>query len=154
MNQLQSAVEQLLNKKEYHPAIVELLHLILEGKMFGVERDKVLSAHNIRRISDVKEYTLPIIIDYAKICLEDGILGDNEMHNVKMLKLFFGIEEGDFYKNNLKTQVDEIIVLQLRNIYADGVVDKYEALHLGELQNLFGLSFDQFELIVNRLVSQ
>lgn len=152
MNQLQSAVEQLLTRKTYHQIIIELLHLILDDKMTGLERDKVLSIHKIRRISDMKEYTLPVIIDYAQISLEDGILEDTEMHNVTMLKLFFSIKEGDFYKNNFKQQVDEIIMLQLQKIYADRSVNKEEAMHMGELQELFGLSFDQFVTLVEQLM--
>lgn len=151
MNQLQTAVTQLLTKNEYHPVIVRLLQLILSDKMNSLDRDNVLHSYGIRRITDIKSHTLPVILDYAMISLEDNFLEETEMRNVKMLKLFFCIEEGDFYKNNLPKRVEEIIILQLKRIYADGVVDTEEALQMGELQNLFGLSYDQFEAIVKKL---
>ena len=99
MNQLQTAVSQQLTRNEYHPVIVKLLQLILSDKMNSLERDKVLHSCGIRRVSDIKSHTLPVILDYAIISLEDNFLEDTEMRNIKMLKLFFGIEEGDFYKN-------------------------------------------------------
>ncbi len=151
MNQLQTAVSQQLTRNEYHPVIVKLLQLILSDKMNSLERDKVLHSCGIRRITDIKSHTLPVILDYAIISLEDNFLEDVEMHNIKMLKLFFGIEEGDFYKNNLQKRVEEIITIQLKRVYADGVVDTSEALQIGELQNLFGLSYDQFEAIVHQV---
>lgn len=151
MESLISVVGKLLSTHEYHPVVVELLKLILNNQLSGLERDKVLSMHGIRRISDMKEHTLVVILDYAFVCLEDGKLEDAEMHNMKMLKLFFGIEEGDFYKNNLESKVNAIIGEQLRKIYADGVVDYEEALHMGDLQNLFGLSYGQFETIVKQI---
>ena len=107
--------------------------------------------YGIRRITDIKTHTLPVILDYAMVSLEDNYLEETEMRNVRMLKLFFGIEEGDFYKNNFQKRVERIIILQLNHIYADGIIDTTEALQMGELQNLFGLSYDQFESIVYKV---
>lgn len=151
MNQLQTAITQLLIKNEYHPVIVQLLQLILSDKMNSLDRDNVLHSYGIRRITDIKSHTLPVILDYAIVSLEDNFLEETEMRNIKMLKLFFAIEEGDFEKNSLQRRVEEIIILQLQRIYADGVLDTADALQMGELQNLFGLSYDQFEAIVKRL---
>ncbi len=153
MNQLGNAVTQLLAKKEYHPVVVDLLQLIVQGKMNSIDRDSVLRTYNIRRISDIKEHTLPVILDYALVSLEDGVIETAEMNNVKLLKAFLGIEEGDFYRNKLQKDVETIITLQLHKIYGDGVVDAQEALQMGELQNLFGLSYDQFETIVKSTIS-
>lgn len=151
MNQLQTAVNQLLTKNDYHPVIIRLLQLILSDKMNSLERDNVLRVYGIRRITDIKTHTLPVILDYAMVSLEDNYLEETEMRNVRMLKLFFGIEEGDFYKNNFQKRVERIIILQLNHIYADGIIDTTEALQMGELQNLFGLSYDQFESIVYKV---
>lgn len=148
MNQLQTAVTQLLTKNDYHPVIIRLLQLILSEKMNSLD---VLRVYGIRRITDIKTHTLPVILDYAMVSLEDNYLEETEMRNVRMLKLFFDIEEGDFYKNNFQKRVERIIILQLNHIYADGIIDTTEVLQMGELQNLFGLSYDQFENIVYKV---
>ena len=120
--------------------------------MNSLALDKVLAEKGIRRITDIKEKTLDVLLDYADIILEDDVLTPEELTNLKMLKLFFRIEEGDFQKNNKFNRVQTIIIKQLEKLYADNILDEQEALHQSDLQGVFGLGFDEYEKIVQKVV--
>lgn len=56
----------------------------------------------------------------------------------------FDIEEGDFFKHR-QHEVQRVLSRQFGRLYADGMVDKGEAVHNVYLQEIFGLSYDQFD---------
>ena len=119
--------------------------------MSSLALDKALAEKGIRRITDIKEKTLDVLLDYADIILEDDILTSDELRNLKMLKLFFRIEEGDFQKNNKFARVESIIIRQLEKLYADNILDEQESLHQSELQGVFGLGYDEYANIVKKV---
>lgn len=151
---IQETAQELIARKEYPEVIKGALQLIIDGQMNSVALDKVLSEKGIRRITDIKEKTLDVLLDYADIILEDDILTPDELRNLKMLKLFFQIEEGDFQKNNKSARVESIIVSQLEKLYADNILDEQEALHQSELQGVFGLGYDEYENIVKKVAKK
>ena len=122
--------------------------------MNSLALDKVLADKGIRRITDIKGKTLDVLLDYADIILEDDILTSDELRNLKMLKLFFRIEEGDFQKNNKFARVESIIVRQLEKLYADNKLDEQEAMHQSDLQGVFGLGYDEYAKIVNKVAKK
>ena len=143
-----------MSRNEYPDVIKDALQLIVEGQMSSLALDKVLAEKGIRRITDIKEKTLDVLLDYADIILEDDSLSQEELRNLKMLKLFFRIEEGDFQKNNKFARVESIIVRQLEKLYADNIIDEQEALHQSDLQGVFGLGFDEYTNIVNKVAKK
>lgn len=151
---IQETAKELIARREYPEVIKGALQLIIDGQMNSVALDKVLSEKGIRRITDIKEKTLDVLLDYADIILEDDILTPDELRNLKMLKLFFQIEEGDFQKNNKSARVESIIVSQLKKLYADNILDEQEALHQSELQGVFGLGYDEYENIVKKVAKK
>ena len=151
---IQETAKELIARREYPEVIKGALQLIIDGQMNSVALDKVLSEKGIRRISDIKEKTLDVLLDYADIILEDDILTPNELRNLKMLKLFFQIEEGDFQKNNKSARVESIIVSQLEKLYADNILDEQEALHQSDLQGVFGMGYDEYENIVKKVAQK
>ena len=151
---IQETAQELIARKDY-PAVEVIkaaLQLIIDGQMNSLALDKVLAEKGIRRITDIKEKTLDVLLDYADIILEDDVLTPEELTNLKMLKLFFRIEEGDFQKNNKFNRVQTIIIKQLEKLYADNILDEQEALHQSDLQGVFGLGFDEYEKIVQKVV--
>lgn len=154
MNSLQESVSQLIETKNYPDVIEEALRLIVDGKMNSFELDKLLKSKNIRRISDMKEYTLDVILDYAEMALADNILTNEEIKNMRMLKLFFNIQERDFEKNGKMNRVNAILMEQLERLYADNFIDKEEMLHKTELQGLFDLNYDEYCQIVNKVAKE
>lgn len=151
---IQETAKELIARREYPEVIKGALQLIIDGQMNSVALDKVLSEKGIRRISDIKEKTLDVLLDYADIILEDDILTPDELMNLKMLKLFFQIEEGDFQKNNKSARVESIIVSQLEKLYADNILDEQEALHQSDLQGVFGMGYDEYENIVKKVAQK
>lgn len=149
---IQETAQELIARKDYPEVIKAALQLIIDGQMNSLALDKVLAEKGIRRITDIKEKTLDILLDYADIILEDDVLTPEELTNLKMLKLFFRIEEGDFQKNNKFNRVQTIIIKQLEKLYADNILDEQEALHQSDLQGVFGLGFDEYEKIVQKVV--
>lgn len=151
---VQETAHELIARKEYPEVIKAALQLIADGQMSSLTLDKVLAKKGIRRITDIKEKTLDVLLDYADIILEDDVLTTEELTNLKMLKLFFRIEEGDFQKNNKFARVESIIVRQLEKLYADNILDEQEALHQSDLQGVFGLGYDEYAKIVNKVAKK
>ena len=148
---LKETAQELIARKEYPEVIKAALQLIVDGKMSSLALEKVLAEKGIRRITDIKEKTLDVLLDYADVILEDDVLTPEELANLKMLKLFFRIDEGDFQKNNKFERVESIIVRQLEKLYADNILDEQEALHQSDLQGVFGLGYDEYANIVNKI---
>ena len=111
----------------------------------------VLEELQIKSLSNYKADALKILILYIRLALNDNILCNEEKNNIKFLKLLFGIKDGDFKDNkSIFTQVKNIINIQLQLIYLDDDnIDNSEALHKVDLQEVFGLSYDDFLNITN-----
>lgn len=154
MTNLQNSLIILLQRNTYSEIQCDLLNVLINdplGNLDVLQRDIFLKSRNIRRISDIKVYTLPIIIDYANLCLEDGWLTEEEISNITLLKLFLGVKEGDFYRNTLKNDVRNVLLKHLRLLYADGQITPQEALLMSNMQGLFGLSFSEYEEIIKEI---
>lgn len=148
---IQETASELIARNEYPEVINDALQLVVDGQMNSIALDKVLAEKGIRRITDIKEKTLDVVLDYADMILEDDILTPEELQNMKMLKLFFRIEERDFEKNQKFKRVEAIIIKQLEKLYADNILDEQEALHQSDLQGVFGLGYDEYSEIVNKV---
>lgn len=151
---IQESTRELMSRNEYPEVIKDVLQLIVEGQISSLALDKVLANYGIRRITDIKEKTLDVLLDYADIILEDDSLSQEELRNLKMLKLFFRIEEGDFQKNKKYPRVEAIIVRQLDKLYADNILEYQEELHQSDLQGVFGLGHDEYMKIVNKVANE
>lgn len=151
---IQESVRELISRYEYPDVIKAALQLIIDGQMNSLALDKVLASSGIRRITDIKEKTLDVLLDYADLILEDDLLSQEELRNFKMLKLFFRVDEGDFQKNNKFQRVETIIVNQLEKLYADNILEYQEELHQSDLQGVFGLGHDEYMKIVNKVANE
>ena len=152
MTELQSTLAQVLSHNTYKELTTALVKLIIdnpEGRIDPLARNELLRQYNIRRISDIKEQSLSVVLAYAEQCLEDGVMTDEEIKNMTLLKAYFGIEEGDFYRNNRQADVHRILSEQLTKMYADGVIDRNEAMLQSEMQGMFGLSYGEYESFIN-----
>ena len=116
--------------------------------MNSLARNEYLAKYG-QSIDDIKSESLSVIIDFAKSCLTDNYLSEEEMQNIGLLKLFLHIKDGDFIEFGRKDEVQEILSLQLEKMYEDNVINKDEAFNKTKLQELFGLSYDEFLDIVN-----
>jgi hypothetical protein len=85
---------------------------------------------------------LHLIFAYIKIALDDQIITDNEIQEIKFLKNLFNIQRGDFLYHN-KSDVELLIQNQLEKIYEDGYVSDKESSLKNAIQEIFDLSYDE-----------
>ena len=142
--QLQDAFKSIIAIDTLSPHIMDLAKLIHNGELDKESIEKVLKAHKIRKIERIKKGILDLLIAYINLILKDHIITDAEKKNIELLKKYFKIKEGDFYKYR-RDAVAECLTRQFELIYSDNVIDKNEALHNVGLQDLFDLSYDQIE---------
>ena len=150
MEHIKKAVKELLEERNYTPMMVRALNLIIDDKMNSIALKQCLSESGYT-MSMIKPEALQVILDYSEIILEDDVLTENEIRIITLLKMFFQIKDGDFYTFGKKEIVDSVLTAQLKKLYADGKIDKEEALMKTDLQGLFCLSYDQFLVVVNKV---
>ena len=128
---------QLLGQNGFKTTKRDILNLL---KDFG-EKEGLLG---------FKSRAITILLFYIKIALQDNLLSPEEMYNVRYLKRLFDLEEGDLSSDSKNaTEIAAIIKVQMELIYADKSVNKDEALHKVNLQEIFGLNYDEFLKLSN-----
>ena len=150
---LKTAFQIIASKDKVQGNLLRVCELLYEKGMDSRRDDinSVLEELKIKSITSFKNEALKILILYIRLALNDNILSIEEKNNIKFLKLLFGIKDGDFKDNeSIYTQVKNIINIQLQLIYLDDdSIDNSEALHKVDLQEIFGLSYDDFLNITN-----
>lgn len=142
--ELREAFGIILSIKSFSDYIIDIAELIYNNELDRENIQKVLEEQKIKKIEDIKEELLDLLIVYINLILNDHIISDNEKFNVELLKKYFKIKEGDFHKYRLQ-EVEDILHRQFERIYLDNDIDAQEAIHNVELQGLFNLSYDQFD---------
>ena len=150
---LKTAFQIIASKDKVQGDLLRVCELLYEKGMDSRRGDinSVLEELKIKSVTSFKNEALKILILYIRLALNDNILSIEEKNNIKFLKLLFGIKDGDFKDNeSIYTQVKNIINIQLQLIYLDDdSIDNSEALHKVDLQEIFGLSYDDFLNITN-----
>ena len=150
---LKTAFQIIASKDKVQGDLLRVCELLYEKGMDSRRDDinSVLEELKIKSVTSFKNEALKILILYIRLALNDNILSIEEKNNIKFLKLLFGIKDGDFKDNeSIYTQVKNIINIQLQLIYLDDdSIDNSEALHKVDLQEVFGLSYDDFLNITN-----
>jgi hypothetical protein len=134
----------ILSIESLRDYIIDIAELIYNSELNRENIQKILDEHKIKKIDDIKEDLLDLLIVYINLILNDHIISTNEKYNVELLKKYFKIQEGDFYKYRYQ-EVEDILHRQFERIYLDNNVSKEEAIHHVDLQDLFNLGYDQFE---------
>lgn len=151
MKTIQETVALLMAKNGYPEKINKILQLIVDDRLRLPDLEAVLAEINVSRITDLKDKLICVLLDYANFCLEDDVLTQAEIRDFLTLRRFFRIQEDDFYKCHKEREIKQILTLQLEKMQADKTVDSNEALMKNDLQQMFGLSYDQFLDIENEV---
>ena len=141
---LHKAFERILSQNDLSDYISDIVELIYKNKLSVKSLDQVLSEYEIKDIRSINSELLDLLILYIYEVLRDNIIDENEKRNIKILKLFFKIKEGDFYKNRYK-EIENILHIQFEKLYIDNKISKEEALHNFKLRSIFDLSHEQFD---------
>lgn len=149
MQELIANLKKMLGIFQYSPAMTEILQTIIDGSWTSFRYAEILAEHKVRSNSvEFKKESLDVALQYAKLCLVDDALTEDEIIGMTMLKRLLYIEEGDFYKYDKKPEVTAILAAQLLKLYDDGEISYEEAIHKVDLQGLFNLSYEEFEDVV------
>jgi len=141
---IRKAFEIILSIESYSDYISDIAELIYRNQLNKENLKIILTEYHIENIEDIKEELLDLLIIYINLILRDNVITENEKSNIDLLKIYFKIEEGDFYKYRFD-EIKDILNQQFIRLYADSFIDKNEALYNVDLQGLFDLSYDQFD---------
>lgn len=141
--ELHEAIGVITLSENYSPAVHDIAQHIYENDFDRRNLKDILKKHGIERIEQLKEELIDFIIHYAEIILNDHVISDKERLNIGLLKIYFGIKEGDFYRYRYE-KITKIFHEQFIKIYEDGIVTTEEEIHKFEIQDIFDLSYDQF----------
>ncbi|WP_304343766.1 hypothetical protein [Chryseobacterium koreense] len=136
--------EQAISSGVFHPFVLEILDGICNDKLSIELRDMITAKYLHEDIGKLKRESIKFLLYYVDAILKDDILTQEELANLKLLKMIFKIKQGDFYRNH-KSEIQILLNKQLRKIYEDKKVDYEEAVYSVSLQELFDLSYDQYE---------
>jgi hypothetical protein len=140
-DKLSSAFWKIQNELELSGYLKEVCLQIAEKTLNKKVLGEILTNTGVND-SIAKVDLIHLILEYIKIALQDNILTQSEKEDIKLLKLWFGIQPGDFYFHS-KHNIENIITRQLSRIYQDNYITDEEALFKVDLQEIFDFSFDQ-----------
>lgn len=152
-SELRKAFETIPIIKQLSNPVFEIAKLISTCKLSRETIQEVLNKYQIENIADFKLEFLDLLIAYVNVILDDHIISESERFNIEILKKYFRIKEGDFYTYRY-SEVESILHRQFELIYADNDVSREEAIRNVALQELFDLSYDQFEIFKQKEIAQ
>tara|TARA_Y100000768_G_C23954971_1_gene672290 strand:- start:276 stop:860 length:585 start_codon:yes stop_codon:yes gene_type:complete len=145
---LESIFSYIISSNILNDSIEEIAGLISKKGTSTSRKDvlTILKDHNFRNLNDYKKNSLTLILFFIKVALKDNIISEEEIKSIRFLKLLLDINEGDFMKEkSLSNEVSEIIKMQIDLMYSgDNKIDSQEALQKVNLQEIFGLNYDEF----------
>ncbi len=142
--ELANTFEEILSSEMFSPYIYEIAELIAHQSISRNNINAVLQKHGLTNLREIKGELLDLVITYMNRILSDHVLTENEQNNVKLLKLYFNISEGDFYRLK-KVEIGNILSKEFWRLYEDNKISTIEAIYNVGLQELFDLSYDQFD---------
>src|SRR5215204_2162315 len=143
LDDLKEPFRQVLSTENFGEPVNELAELIGQGQFNLQNLDDVLQRHKVKDIVQINAQILDLVLSYIWLIVSDNVITFKEAENVKFLKRFFRIKEGDFYLSKY-ADIELILDRQFELMYQNNVIDNDEALQKVELQEMFDLSYDQF----------
>ena len=140
---MNTIIRDLLEKKNYSEHMQEVLRLFVHGNTPSFEIRETLKKRNVG-VEDLHNEAINVIFDFVNLILDDHIITKQEMDELRKLKMILHIKEGDFIAAHKEEDIEKILHKEFKLIYSDKAVDKNEAAMKVDLQELFGLSYDQF----------
>lgn len=148
---MNTIIKNLLDGKIYKEPLQEVLRLFAKGNTSPLSVRDVLKEYGIG-VDDLHDESINVILDYVNLILDDHIITKQEMDTLRKLKMFLHIKEGDFIEAHKEEDIENILRREFELIYQDKNVDNDEAAMKVDLQELFGLSYDQFLLFEQEAV--
>ena len=145
---LKNTFSYIISSKIIENSLLDVGEVIAK-KGFNTSRKdclEVLDIYGFKSLKDFKEKSIKLILFYIRVALKDNVISNEEIKNIRFLKLLLNIQEGDFTKDeSISNEVSKIIRTQIHLMYRnDNKIDTQESLHKVNLQEVFGLNYDEF----------
>jgi hypothetical protein len=141
--ELSEAFNIILGKTTFKDYITAIATLICNNELTKENLDKILNEYHINNIMDIKLDLLDLLLSYINIVINTFTITEKEMRNIKILKLYFRINEGDFYKYK-RYEIKSIYQTIFSLYYRNNVGYSYE-LFMAGIQDVFDLSYSQLD---------
>ena len=150
---LKNILSYIISSKALDKSINEIASQI-ESKGTGTTRKEclaILNKNGFKTLQSFKINSLKLIVATAKVSLKDNLISEDEIKSIRFLKLLLDIKEGDFMKDKtIAKEVSIIIKNQVELMFSDDEkIDKDESIQKVNLQEIFGLSYDEFAELTN-----
>lgn len=150
---LKNILSYIISSKALDKSINEIASQI-EYKGTGTTRKEclaILNKNGFKTLQSFKINSLKLIVATAKISLKDNLISEDEIKSIRFLKLLLDIKEGDFMKDKtIAKEVSIIIKNQVELMFSDDEkIDNDESIQKVNLQEIFGLSYDEFAELTN-----
>lgn len=147
--ELYRTFEIILSIKTFSNYISDIVEIIYNGSLNPENLKTILDDYKIKNIRNINEELLDLIIVYINLALNDHVISQNERKNIEFLKTYFKIREGDFFAKR-HSEIEDILQRQFERQYSDNKIDNLESVHSVYLQEIFDLSYDQFDKFKER----
>lgn len=142
--EFQQAFEKILLENSFSAYITDIAELISNGRLNPQNLNSILDEKGITNIRTIREELLDLIFAYIHVVLNDDIVSEKERNNIRLLKTYFKIREGDFLEKR-KSEIENVLQRQFARQFRDDKIDGSESIHNVYLQEIFDLSYDQFD---------
>ena len=100
----------------------DLADFLISEELSRASLDQMCDLVGIKDISDIKSESMDLILHYIQTCLRDHELNDEELENIRVMKLLFRVKEGDFLSLK-EEEVVQIVSTQFQMLIADYLDD-------------------------------
>lgn len=148
---MDTIINNLLENGKYSKPMQDVLSQFAQGDTSPIAMRDILKKQNVV-VDDLHDEAIEVIIEFVNLILDDHIITKQEMDSLRKMKMLLHIKEGDFIEAHKEEEIENILCREFQLIYLDKTVDNNEAAMKVDLQELFGLSYDQFLLFEQEAV--
>jgi len=150
--EINKILSQILSNEKLTRYIDDIWELVLANKATKEAINRILLEYKIKDTEEIKEELIDFILLFIDLLIRNVRynmdLSQNEVNFVRRLMRLFAINDGDTYKFR-DGIISKILQPELEKMYFDNKIDDQESIYKVKLQEIFGLSYDQFLEYVN-----
>ena len=150
---LREEFRRYLDSEELSGPIRSIGKLIASGAFSRASFDELMETEGLSGAPNLKGTLLDLTLAFTRKCVADHKLSAAEIDELETLVTIFRITEGDFYEFR-REAVQEVISEQAMWMLGDQYVTEQEEVLQRDLQRLFGLSYDQYVLLLRPLATK
>lgn len=147
------AFRQYLESNEISEPVRSVVKLLASDEFSASTFDEIVITEIQPRNLDIQQNLLDLVLVFARRCVDDHRLSEEEISELKKISTIFRISKGDFRRLR-RDAVNLIVYAQTVWILEDNYVTEEEEIRQNDLQRLFGFSYDQYVSLLRALAKQ